>query len=334
MFDELLVVDCFRFSAKLIPMAEMNLRRLNLDDDWPALADFLNTVRIQKVSAERLREREINRPPGRLRRTMVAVDAYGQICGYSMVAHRPAAEAGRYYLDVAVGPDYRRRGLGAVLYEEAYQFALDNDVRILDADVYDNCAYCLQFAEARGFAIDRHLFESVLDLQAFNPGQYAAVIAEVVSSGIRLFSLAEGGGGDELLRQLHAVNYQAVMDDPASHGTFPSFEDFQRMIRHASWFIPEGQILAAAGEQVIGLSAVGFFAEQNLFENMITGVLPAYRGRHIAQALKVTALRFAKSYGADRVRTHNDSQNAPMLAINRKLGYKPEVGEYRMVKRL
>jgi hypothetical protein len=31
------------------------------------------------------------------------------------------------------------------------------------------------------------------------------------------------------------------------------------------------------------------------------------------------------------VRTDNDSKNAPMLAVNRKLGYKPEPGYYRLV---
>ncbi|HEY7850574.1 MAG TPA: hypothetical protein VIC27_10950, partial [Ktedonobacterales bacterium] len=29
-------------------------------------------------------------------------------------------------------------------------------------------------------------------------------------------------------------------------------------------------------------------------------------------------------------RTNNDSQNAPMLAVNRKLGYQPQPGFYRM----
>jgi len=34
------------------------------------------------------------------------------------------------------------------------------------------------------------------------------------------------------------------------------------------------------------------------------------------------------------MRTHNDSQNGPMLAVNRMLGYRPEPGFYAMEKRL
>lgn len=64
--------------------------------------------------------------------------------------------------------------------------------------------------------------------------------------------------------------------------------------------------------------------------NMMTGVDEAYRGQKIAQILKLHSFQFAKEYGADFIRTHNDSLNAPMLAINRKLGYEPNPGEFRL----
>ena len=56
--------------------------------------------------------------------------------------------------------------------------------------------------------------------------------------------------------------------------------------------------------------------------------------RKIALALKLLSIRAALRWGADYIRTNNDSQNAPMLAINRKLGYVPQPGGYRMVKAL
>ena len=66
--------------------------------------------------------------------------------------------------------------------------------------------------------------------------------------------------------------------------------------------------------------------------NTMTGVRRAYRGRGIALVLKLLAIRYARSLGALFVRTHNDSGNAPMLAINRKLGYQPEPGIYGLKK--
>lgn len=49
----------------------------------------------------------------------------------------------------------------------------------------------------------------------------------------------------------------------------------------------------------------------------------------LTQALKLLAIRCARRYGAVYIRTHNDSENAPILAINRKLGYQPQPGLYQ-----
>jgi RimJ/RimL family protein N-acetyltransferase len=67
---------------------------------------------------------------------------------------------------------------------------------------------------------------------------------------------------------------------------------------------------------------------------MITGVDRMYRGRKIALALKLLAIRWAIEKGASCIVTDNDSQNAPMLAINRKLGYVPRPGIFRLTRQL
>ncbi len=85
---------------------------------------------------------------------------------------------------------------------------------------------------------------------------------------------------------------------------------------------------------MVGLSALAYYRETNSTYTMHTGVLPEYRGRHIALALKLQTIRLARQLGAEYLRTHNDSQNAPILAINQKLGYRPLPGFYRMLKAL
>ena len=65
---------------------------------------------------------------------------------------------------------------------------------------------------------------------------------------------------------------------------------------------------------------------------MHTGVLKEYRGRKIALALKLLAIRYSRACGAALLRTDNDSQNASILAINEKLGDKPQSGYFRCVR--
>ncbi len=77
------------------------------------------------------------------------------------------------------------------------------------------------------------------------------------------------------------------------------------------------------------MAAVGEIAPRVMY-NMMTGVLTAYRGQEIAQALKRLAIDYAHRAGAVTIRTNNDFRNAPMLAINRKLGYQPEPGWIRL----
>jgi RimJ/RimL family protein N-acetyltransferase len=146
------------------------------------------------------------------------------------------------------------------------------------------------------------------------------------AQGARFFSLADVGDTEEARRAAYEINRRAALDIPGRIHSFASFEEWRRFVCGASWYRPEGQILAALGETWVGLSAVGYFAESNSMYNMITGVDRPYRGRGLALALKLRTIRLARRYGAAYIRTHNDSENAPMLALNRKLGYQPEPG--------
>jgi GNAT superfamily N-acetyltransferase len=300
------------------------------EQDYARIAELMNTFERQVITAETLRTWDSRAGEGTIRRRLVAVDSNGHIQGYAVAAHDSWDKPGSFVLWVVVDPAERGKGIGAKLYDHALTIAQGEGAAYLSADVIDSDPASQRFAEKRGFQLNHHLFESTVDLRAFDETRFAGVIEGVQAGGIRLFSLADAGDTPEARHKLWQVNYQCYLDDPASSGEFPNFEEFNNIFNTSAWFRPEGQLLAADGEQVIGLSAVGHFRENNEAYNLMTGVMADYRGRKIALALKVLALRAAQSWGVDCVRTNNDSTNAPMLAINRKLGYLPQPGIYRM----
>jgi len=55
-----------------------------------------------------------------------------------------------------------------------------------------------------------------------------------------------------------------------------------------------------------------------------TGVAREERGKGLALALKLRALRELRARGVKLFGTTNDEQNAAMRGINRKLGYVPD----------
>jgi GNAT superfamily N-acetyltransferase len=237
-----------------------------------------------------------------------------------------------FWLHIAVDQTARGQGLGTRLYANVARFARERGATVFRAEARDALPEGLRFAERKGFVVERHIFESTLDLAAFDETPLLPALDAAQNSGIRFYSLADLGDGEEARRRLHALNEALILDIPGRDPTPRPFEAFATQVFAAAWYRPDGQIVAADGDTWIGVSAVGIFPETRSAYNMITGVVPAYRGRGIALALKLQALRCARRYGAEYVRTNNDSENAPMLAVNRRLGYRPEPG-YRVLRR-
>ena len=62
----------------------------------------------------------------------------------------------------------------------------------------------------------------------------------------------------------------------------------------------------------------------------MTAVLRAYRGRGIARVLKEATIAWALDNGLTALETGNDEANAPMRAVNARLGYRPLPDEITM----
>ena len=315
--------DAHFFEVNLV-----NIRPIQSEADFPGILGVINAFEAVPITVDRVREWVQTTTPQRICRRMVAVNPQDEVIGYSVAIHEAYYPDGQFYVWVGLDRSWQGQGGGALLYADAASFLRAHHATNLRSEVRDDSPLSFQFAERRGFRIEHHLFESTLDLLAFDERRYYPLLADLEAQGIRFCALADFGDSSEARRKLYDVNRATSLDDPASSGTFMPFEDFERWICGAEWYRPEGQLIAAEGDQWVGLAAVHLLPEKHEAYNEMTGVLRSHRGRKIAQGLKLCAIRYARRQGARIMRTNNDSLNAPMLAINRKLGYQPQPGKY------
>ena len=306
----------------------ITLRPMRSPDDLARTVAIFNAWSLEPTTPERVIEQEASRPVETRRYRQVALNAGGALIGYAEATHTPWTEAGRYEVEICVDQAWRGIGAGSALCSATQAWLRAEGATSAEVNVRDNDPAALRFAEARGFIRQRHVYESTLDLASFDERPFVYAIMRAEAAGYRFFSLADVGDTEEAQRGDYAINRRAALDIPGRTQTFAPFEEWRHFVCEASWYRADGQIIAAHGDEWIGMAAVGYFAETNSMYNMVTGVDRAHRGRGVALALKLLAIRCARRYGAVYIRTHNDSENAPILAINRKLGYQPQPGLY------
>ena len=120
------------------------------------------------------------------------------------------------------------RGCGALAGRAHLAADGGRDARAVD--LRDNDPAALRFAEARGFARERHRYESTLDLASFDEAPFARAIARAEAAGYCFFSLADVGDTEEARRRDYEVNRRAALDTPGAWQTFMPFEDWRRLV--------------------------------------------------------------------------------------------------------
>lgn len=119
----------------------------------------------------------------------------------------------------------------------------------------------------------------------------------------------------------------------AAHGDIPSRaprapfteEDFRREVVKADWIDHEISSVILEDGEPVAFTIVIANHDDGRAGNQMTGVRRDRRGRGLAHAVKLAALRRARAAGLRTMLTSNDLENEPMLAVNRKLGFEPSV---------
>ena len=247
----------------------------------------------------------------------------GELLGFYWAA-RDRLQSGQATFFLFVRPEQRGQGVGRRLYDDLAQVMEAVQVRKLRVSLSDTCPQDRAFAEHRGFVERARSIAMALDLDAFDDRPYDLIIARLQREGFRFTSMAALGNTEEAQRKLYVLNETTGMETMGADGTpsWASFEDFQQSVCRSDWYRPDGQMVvidSATGDWA-AMSAISRFDDYAY--NLHTGVDKRYRGRKLAQAVKVLALRYARDVlKVNTVRTHHNSRNLPMIAIDRKFGY-------------
>lgn len=310
----------------------ITLRPAKLPDDYEELAELLSMLRDESITVERLSEEDIRLPEGSVRYQVVAQDEHSFIRGYAEAFRWPNTRAGKFYVTLVIDKNARGIGVGTALLTDIETFARAHGGTLLVGEVPDHETGSLGFAQRRGYDIRRHSFTSTLNLSGFDDRGTNLVLEGVRATGIRFFTLAEAPG-EQTERALYELMSRTMADLPGYEAErFMDFETWHDWVVNGVGTRPDGVIIAAEGEKLVGVTTSQDFPDYVYTPH--TSVDREYRGRRIALALKLLAIRRAKHRGVAYIRTGNDSENAPMLAINQRLGFVHLSGEYEVTKQI
>jgi GNAT superfamily N-acetyltransferase len=213
---------------------------------------------------------------------------------------------------VTVHPRHRRSGLGSALWAEveAHLHALRaRHVTCFGADEEE----ARRFMAARDFAVTFVERTSGIDPRTLPP-------PPPPPDGVELRPYA----AIDDPRVVFALDVEAVRDVPQDQPWDDvRFDEWLEL----EWNFPEldrdASVVAFVDGEAAGLTTLVIDHDTLLAASGMTGVARRFRGRGLAELVKRHALARAAAKGVTLALTDNDETNAPMLAVNGKLGYHP-----------
>jgi GNAT superfamily N-acetyltransferase len=291
--------------------------------------EFARPAQVQAI--EMVRRFEAHNPqPKRL--VLIVEDAAGRIVAVGQVSDGGvfAPKDGTFSGTVRVRPKHRRRGVGTALLERLEAHARSMRAPKLNAVVRGDEPDGVRFAERRGFVERNRRYNSYVDVRSFDPSRFEDEEAIASRAGVRLASFRElaaerAADPDAFQREMYEFGTRVGADvprpDPMEMPPYEAIRDVFFATEGA--FDRDATIMALRDGRIVALT----ITEQRtpgIAYTDFTGTDRASRGKGLALALKLRALRALKAQGARLFGTTNDEANAAMRGINAKLGYVPD----------
>jgi GNAT superfamily N-acetyltransferase len=260
------------------------------------------------------------------------------IVGFGDVSHvTDMFHPHKFWINILVDPPSQGRGIGGSIYERLTRELKKLNAVAAWAGSKEDLPKLTVFYQRRGFAEKMKAWESRLNVPTMDLEKFRDYSEKVFQQGITITNLAaERQKDQDSLKKLHELVQLVSADMPSTAPFTPiSYEQWEAFELKNPSLLPEGYMIAKEGSKYVGLSTVWRLDQEprGLVQGN-TGVRREYRGRGIAVALKLKVIDFARRNGYEKMKTWNASNNAPMLAVNAKLGFKRGVGWITLEKDL
>jgi len=280
-------------------------------DDVPSAAAMLQRAWPDRiVTAEGMRH-SLENVPKRAERMMLAWDDGGEIVGWCIAGYEWwVAEPDRGTLVVAVDPSRRGEGIGSALAAVADEHLTAIGVTTTRAGSVDEPG-ARALAARLGFTEISAAATSAVDPRTVTP--------EPIPDGVRIAAFADLDDP----RALYELDLEVSNDIPNEEFDGVSFEEWRDEFWRSPLIDQDASLVAFIGDEPAALTMIRIDEPSGRAQNNVTGTRRAFRGRGLARLVKTHSLHIAGRRGATIAITDNDETNAPMLAVNTKLGYRP-----------
>lgn len=314
--------------ARVKPLLEsLDLRSAVADDDARIVAIYnLHPHAGPPLTVARYRAEYLEESTGSKGERFVATTADSLIGFASFRWAWWTADPNIYSVNICVDPEYLRRGVGTKLFERIQsRLRLREAARLVGWVPVDT-------DEGRGFASHLGLQETgqiiqeyLLPIAEADTSAYPALELRLQGYGLRIAPLSELPQDDPtFLHALQRLWADCGEETLSERQLTESFDSWRQQVLHAPGGSPETHWIALEGERPVGMTFLKRLGA-DAFENDYTAVADTYRGRGIATALKLRSILWAQQHGVKWFCTSSEIDNAAMIAINTRLGYRPGV---------
>jgi GNAT superfamily N-acetyltransferase len=283
----------------------VEIRELDPERDAEACVALLREVSPRVITSRAAWLHRVRSLPERAHLSNFVAEEDGRIVGESYGFHGLFGDDSVAVCMVSVTASHRRHGVGTELLR-ALEPRFSSTLLARFAENEPGIA----FAHAHGFHEVRAETESTLDLRAVDAAPPA---------GVDLRPLSQTDP-----RHAHLVDIEATKDMPSTEevSAMP-YEDWAELVLTYPIFSAEGSFVVYVDGEPAAVSLLVADPESGRSANWFVGTRRAYRGRGLAKAAKLASIAWARAHGMTEMITDNDETNAPMLAINRALGFRP-----------